>query len=311
MKLIRGLHNISRHTSHTRGRAITIGNFDGVHTGHQKIIQQLTQQAQKLQLRSLLISFSPTPKVFFNQGEGVLSNFQEKYHLLDKLGLDEHLIIAFNQSFSELSADDFLQQILLHKLKMKYCLIGDDFHFGAGRLGDFGFLQRASKHHEFEIQRIDSVLFAQRRVSSSKIRSLLTAGDFATAAQFLGREFSISGKIIRGAQKGRTIDFPTINIPIKRQISPVSGVFAVRVILEGKIYQGVCNVGNRPTVGGQKILLEVFLFEFSQTVYGKWAQVIFKHKLRDEQKFASFLDLKQQIKLDTERAKTFFAHVKD
>jgi len=302
MQLIRGLHNLKNHA----GSVVTIGNFDGVHVGHEKIILRLVESAKALGLPSVLISFSPTPQCFFGREQATLSNFKEKHQLLDRLGVDKHLLIYFNQTFSELKAKDFIQQVLLDKLNMKHCLIGDDFRFGKKRQGDLGLLQSLSKTKGFSVENTQSVLCNDCRASSSEIRTLLAHGDLAAVTQMLGREFSISGKIIHGQQKGRTIGFPTINIPIKRKISPVLGVFATTVEVQGSVFQGVCNIGNRPTINGEEILLEVFLFDFDRDVYGFEAKVVFKHKIRDEEKFDSFKALKQQIELDTQQAKDFF-----
>ena len=302
MQLIRGLHNLKKHL----GSVVTIGNFDGVHVGHEKIISRLVESAKVLGLPSVLISFAPTPQCFFGREQAILSNFKEKHRLLAQLGVDEHLLIRFNQDFSELKAKDFIQQVLLGKLNMKLCLIGDDFRFGKGRQGDLKLLQSLSSTKDFSVENTQSVLCNDCRASSSEIRTLLTQGGLGDAAQMLGREFSISGKIIHGQQKGRTIGFPTINIPIKRKISPVLGVFATTVEIDGVAYQGVCNIGNRPTVSGTKTLLEVFLFDFDRDVYGLEAKVVFKHKIRDEEKFDSFEKLKQQISLDTQQAKACF-----
>ncbi|SFV82556.1 Riboflavin kinase / FMN adenylyltransferase [hydrothermal vent metagenome] len=302
MQLIRGLHNLKNHA----GSVVTIGNFDGVHVGHEKIILRLVESAKALGLPSVLISFSPTPQCFFGREQATLSNFKEKHQLLDRLGVDKHLLIYFNQTFSELKAKDFIQQVLLDKLNMKHCLIGDDFRFGKKRQGDLGLLQSLSKTKGFSVENTQSVLCNDCRASSSEIRTLLAHGDLAAVTQMLGREFSISGKIIHGQQKGRTIGFPTINIPIKRKISPVLGVFATTVEVQGSVFQGVCNIGNRPTINGEEILLEVFLFDFDRDVYGFEAKVVFKHKIRDEEKFDSFKALKQQIELDTQQAKAFF-----
>ncbi|HAD99492.1 MAG TPA: bifunctional riboflavin kinase/FAD synthetase [Gammaproteobacteria bacterium] len=302
MQFIRGLHNLKNHA----GSVVTIGNFDGVHVGHEKIILRLVESAKALGLPSVLISFSPTPQCFFGREQATLSNFKEKHQLLDRLGVDKHLLIYFNQTFSELKAKDFIQQVLLDKLNMKHCLIGDDFRFGKKRQGDLGLLQSLSKTKGFSVENTQSVLCNDCRASSSEIRTLLAHGDLAAVTQMLGREFSISGKIIHGQQKGRTIGFPTINIPIKRKISPVLGVFATTVEVQGSVFQGVCNIGNRPTINGEEILLEVFLFDFDRDVYGFEAKVVFKHKIRDEEKFDSFKALKQQIELDTQQAKAFF-----
>ncbi len=302
MNVIRGLHNLKKYP----GSVVTIGNFDGVHIGHQHIISRLVEKSKQLGLPSIIISFSPTPQSFFGRESATLSNFKQKHRLLEKLGLDAHLIIKFDAQLSKLSAQDFINEILLKKLGVRFCLIGDDFRFGAGRMGDFKLLKDFAQQHNFEVENTQSILCASCRASSSKIRELLSQGEFNSVAKMLGREFSISGKIIHGKQLGRTINFPTINVPIKRNISPVLGVFAVQVDLLGKLFNGVCNIGKRPTVNGENILLEVFLFDFNQDVYGEFSNIIFKLKIRDEQKFDSFDQLKEQIKLDTQTAKDFF-----
>ncbi|MBC8493494.1 MAG: bifunctional riboflavin kinase/FAD synthetase [Candidatus Thioglobus sp.] len=302
MNIIRGLHNLTKHS----GSVVTIGNFDGVHIGHQHMIKRLVEKSKALGLPSVLISFSPTPQSFFGHQQAALSNFKQKHQLLAALGLDFHLIIKFDQAFSKLSANEFIQRILLDKLNMKFCLIGDDFRFGARRTGDFTLLKERGMLAGFEVENTHSVLCDDCRASSSTIRKLLSQGDFKSANKMLGYEFSIAGKVAHGKQLGRTINFPTINIPIKRKISPVLGVFAVQVAIIGKIFNGVCNIGKRPTVNGENILLEVFLFDFDQTVYGEQTTVMFKKHIRDEQKFDSFDALKAQIKLDTQTAKDFF-----
>ncbi|WP_190600428.1 bifunctional riboflavin kinase/FAD synthetase [Candidatus Vesicomyidisocius sp. SY067_SCS001] len=298
MKIIRGLKNLKPHL----GSVVTIGNFDGVHIGHQKIIKTLVNKAQIMNLPSVLVSFSPTPQHFFGHEQATLSSFKQKHALLTSLGVDEHLLINFNTSFSQLTANTFIHKILLDKLKVKLCLVGDDFRFGSNQTGDFSLLQTFN----FEVEKTPTVLYNLNRVSSSKIRQSLKKGNFYLANQLLGRKFSISGKIIPCQKQGRTIGFPTINIPIKRKISPLLGIFAVNVELNNKIYNGVCNLGKRPTVGGETVLLEVFLFDFNKQVYGEYTKVIFKYKIRDEQKFDSFLALKEQIKLDVKNAKFFF-----
>ena len=302
MKIIRGLHNLTKYM----GSVVTIGNFDGVHKGHQHIITRLVKQSKLLGLPSVLISFSPTPQSFFGHEQATISNFKQKHQLLEQLGLDIHLIINFNQLFSKITAEDFIQQVLVAKLAMKFCLIGDDFRFGAGRTGDFKLLQKQALQANFDVENTDSILCNDCRASSSTIRKLLSQGELKSAQQMLGREFSIAGKVIHGKQLGRTIDFPTINIPIKRKISPVLGVFAVQASIIGQTFNGVCNIGKRPTVNGENILLEVFLFDFDQTVYGEQANVVFKQRIRDERKFESFEALKAQISLDTQAAKKFF-----
>lgn len=302
MKLIRGLHNLEKQQS----SVVTIGNFDGMHAGHKKIILRLIEKSKAMGVPSVLISFSPTPQSFFGRPQAMLSSFKEKHGLLSKLGLDTHLIIRFNQAFSQLEASEFVQTILLDKLKMKHCLVGDDFRFGKGRKGDFELLKILSKINDFTVKKTLSILLDNHRISSSEIRSLLEQGEMRLAAQMLGREFSIVGKVIHGLKNGRNIGFPTINIPIKRKISPVHGIFAVTVELQEKLYQGVCSIGNRPIVGGSKTLLEVFLFDFDEQVYGLEVKTVFKYKVRNERNFEDFEALKRQIELDVEIAKNFF-----
>lgn len=304
MKLTRGLHNIS---TQPKPSAVTIGNFDGVHKGHQEIIKHLTDKANQLSLHSVLVSFSPTPEQFFGRNHALLSNFREKHQLLSQTNLDENLLIRFNQSFSKLSAEAFVEKILVQSLNVRYCLIGDDFRFGKNRQGDYALLKKLSDKHNFIVENVNSIKSGEVRISSSSIRSTLANGDFKKACHFLGREYFIAGRIVHGDKKGRTIGFPTINIPIKRKISPVQGVFAVIASVKNAQYFGVCNVGKRPTVGGDKTRLEVFLFDFNQDVYGETAKIVFKYRIRDEKKFDSFDMLKNQINEDVLKAKNYFS----
>ncbi len=302
MEIIRGLHNLSR----LEGCVVTIGNFDGVHLGHQKIILRALEKSKLLKVPLLVISFHPTPQAFFNRPKPSISSFREKHLMLEKIGVNKHLIINFNRRFSEITAEDFVEKILVTKLNIKYLLIGDDFRFGKDRMGDLKMLERFSKKYFFGVENTHSILYSQKRISSSKIRSLLDKGGLSEAANLLGREFSIEGRIAHGNKKGRTINFPTINIPIRRRLSPILGVFAVIVEIEKQRYYGVCNLGKRPTIGGERTLLEVYIFDFAKDVYGKNAKVTFKHKVRDEEKFDSFAELKKQIEIDTKKVKDFF-----
>jgi riboflavin kinase/FMN adenylyltransferase len=226
--------------------------------------------------------------------------------LLESLGVDKHLLIRFNKAFSDTSANSFIEEIIMDQLNARYCLIGDDFRFGKDRLGDFDLLQKYAKLGGFSADKLGDIQIKGQRVSSSAIRNCLALGKFDKAEQLLGRPYSISGLIAHGAKQGRTIGFPTINIGIRRNLSPVLGVFAVLVEINNTSYYGVCNVGKRPTVGGEKTLLEVFLFDFDQEVYGEHATVVFKNRVREEKKFASFDELKTQIAEDVKSAKHFF-----
>ena len=302
MELIRGLHNLKKQP----GCILTIGNFDGIHLGHQEILKKLVSRSKKMGLPSLVVSFSVTPETFFGRPKARLSSFRDKHLFLESMGVDKHLLIRFNKAFSELSASSFINQILVQKIGVKNCFIGDDFRFGKGRLGDFSMLKAASHENNYTIEKLNSVLLDGLRVSSSAVRNFLTDGNFTGAEKFLGRPFSISGKVAHGDKLGRTIGFPTANISIHRKLSPILGVYSVLVKLKSQTYNGVCNVGKRPTLGGKKTLLEVFIFDFDEEIYGDYVTVIFKQKCRDEKKFESFDELKKQIKKDVEKSRLFF-----
>ena len=302
MELIRGLHNLKS----LSGCVLTIGNFDGVHVGHQEILKKLVKKAKELGLPSLVISFSVTPETFFGRPKARINNLRDKHLLLESLGVDKHLLIRFNKSFSELRAAEFVNKVLVEKTGVRYCFVGDDFRFGKDREGDFSMLKKMSLEHNFALQKINGVSIGGLRVSSSEIRKMLTKGDFKSAETFLGRPFSISGKVAHGAQIGRTIGFPTANIGIKRRLSPVLGVYSVHIEHSSKTYTGVCNVGKRPTLGETKTLLEVFVFDFDQEIYGENVNVIFRQKCRNEIKFGSFDELKKQIEKDVEKSRGFF-----
>jgi riboflavin kinase/FMN adenylyltransferase len=303
MELIRGLHNLKK----LPGCVLTVGNFDGVHIGHQEILKSLVKKAKKQGVCSLVISFSVTPQTFFGRPQARISSFKEKHLLLQSLGVDKHLLIRFNKAFSEISATDFINKILIEKINMRHCFVGDDFRFGSRREGDYSMLKKASINNNFTVQKIGDISINGRRVSSTEIRKTLTDGDFEAAEAFLGRPFSISGRVANGDQLGRTIGFPTANISIKRKLSPVLGVYSVLIEHNSKMYAGVCNVGKRPTLGGTKTLLEVFIFDFNQEIYGDPVKVVFKQKCRDEIKFSSIEELKKQIQKDVEKSRLFFS----
>ena len=305
MQLIRGLHNLQKQS----GCVLTIGNFDGIHTGHQKIIKRVVEKARKLKLPSLVVSFSVTPESFFGRPKARLSSFRDKHLYLKSMGVDQHLLIRFNSSFSQTSATSFVKNVLIEKLKVKHCFIGDDFRFGKDRLGNYETLEKFSKSNNFIVENVERVSLDDQRVSSSAVRLCLSSGNFSMAEKLLGRPFAISGRVVHGDKKGRTIGFPTINVGISRRQSPVLGVFNVLVKINKKSYSGVCNVGKRPTVGGEKILLEVFIFDFNREIYGERVTIVFKHKSREELKFASLEELKLQITKDVEIGKRYFESI--
>jgi riboflavin kinase/FMN adenylyltransferase len=288
------------------GSVVTIGNFDGIHLGHQKIIAQLKEHAEKLQVPSVVISFNPTPQNFFGADHAVLSSYEEKDFFLSSLGINYHLVINFNKEFSNINAQTFIEEFLLRKLNIKLCLVGDDFRFGKNRVGDFSLLQENGDKHGFAVEETATIEHNQIRISSTRIRECLQQNNLEETKKLLGRSYSISGKIVRGQQRGRTINFPTINILPNRSKSPVSGVFAVKVKLSGQTYFGICNAGHKPTVNGREFLFETHIFDFEKDVYEQFAEIAFLKHVRPEKKFNSFEELKDQIEKDVIVAKKFF-----
>lgn len=306
MELIRGIHNIK---PWHRGCVLTIGNFDGVHLGHQSVLRRLTEQAQRLGVPSCVMVFEPQPRELFtgNQAPPRLTRLREKYQQLARLGIDRLLCVRFNADFAAHSPEHFIRGLLVDKLGVRFLVVGDDFRFGQNRGGDFGQLTRAGRAFDFEVVSTQSWCMNRQRVSSTLIRKALGQDQLEAAAQMLGRRFSVCGRVAHGAKLGRTIGFPTANVALKRQVIPVSGVYAVDFWLNGQCYPGVANIGNKPTVNGSQSLLEVHLFDFSGDLYGKQVEVELRHKLRNEQKFASFALLKEQIQRDAAAARQWFA----
>ena len=306
MELIRGIHNLK---PHHQGCVLTIGNFDGVHLGHQSVLRQLTVKAEQLQLPATVMTFEPQPleMIIGDKAPARLTRLRDKYAALQKQGIDQLLCVNFNRKFAALSADDFITELLVKQLGVKYLVVGDDFRFGYKRQGDFAMLQAAGIKYGFAVVSMASFTLDQARVSSTMVREALAQDDLALAEQLLGRPFSIFGKVAHGAKLGRTIGFPTANIPLKRCVDPINGVYVVEVLGLGKqVIAGVANIGKRPTVGGERTQLEVNLFDFTGDLYGKQLEVVLKKRLRGEAKFASFDALRQQIEQDVIAAKNYF-----
>lgn len=306
MELIRGLHNVyDRHC----GSIATIGNFDGVHRGHQAVIARLRQQADALGLPLMVITFEPHPSEYFAKDKvsARLTRLREKLLALQRYGVDYVLCLPFNAKLATLPADQFVQTILIDRLHIKYLLIGDDFHFGLNRLGDFNLLCKFGAKYGFEVESLVPVLSAGRRISSTWVRTALNQGDLQQAQLLLDHPYSMSGRVVHGDKRGQALGIPTANIYLHRHTAPVSGVFAVQMLgITQSPVPGVANVGCRPTVDGTRSLLEVHLFNFKQDIYGCYVQVDFLHKLRDEVRYPSLTLLKEQIMRDVIQAKDFF-----
>lgn len=306
-ELIRGLHNLSPLHG---GSVVTIGAFDGVHLGHQAILKQVVAKARVLELPSVAMVFEPLPNEYFgaDKAPARLMPLRDKLSALFDAGIDRVLCLRFDAKLAALSADEFVQTVLIDGLGVKHLVVGDDFRFGCDRRGDFELLRGWGARANFTVDDSKTLKVSGDRASSTRIRKALADGDFALAAEQLGQPYAISGRVIYGQQLGRTIGVPTANVQLKRYRSPLNGVFTVCVRLgNGQKYTGVANVGVRPTVAGDsRALLEVHIFDFIGDLYGTCIDVEFCSKLRNEKKFDSIEQLKQQIDQDIEQARAYF-----
>ncbi len=307
MLLIRGLHNLR--PAH-RDCIATIGNFDGVHLGHQAVFAALNERTSAAGLPSLVITFEPQPMEFFcpEQAPARLTRLREKIQAIAACGIDRVLLIKFDGRFAGIEAGDFVRRVLVDQLGIRHLYVGDDFRFGAGRSGDFALLRRMGVAHGFGVESLETVSDNGTRISSTRVREALQIGDLDHARRCLGRSYEICGRVGHGNKRGRTIGFPTMNLPLLRRSTPLRGVFAVRVTgLTSDPLPGVANIGNRPTLeGDNRFLLEVHLFDFDEDAYGRQVEVEFIERIRDEHKFESFEALREQIARDVECARAIF-----
>jgi len=306
MELIRGLHNLR--PSH-RGCVATIGNFDGVHLGHQAVIGQLAEKAQALNLPTTVITFEPQPLEFFSPDKAParLTRLREKVQALRRFAVDRVLCIAFDTHFAAQSAEDFIELVLVGGLDVRYLVVGDDFRFGAGRRGDFAMLQAAGREYDFQVVNMHTFNIDGERVSSTRIRTALATADLAAAEKLLGRPYRMCGRVAHGDKIGRAIGIPTANIHLHRQLTPLKGIFVVELFgLAGEPLPGVASIGTRPTINGTRPLLEVHLLDFDREIYGTYVNVNFLLKLRDEKRFETVEAMAQQIRLDIGHAREFF-----
>jgi riboflavin kinase/FMN adenylyltransferase len=307
MQLVRGLHNLK---PEHRNCAVTIGNFDGVHHGHQALLRLLSEKAREKNIPSALMSFDPLPHEYFSKSKPAprLTSARERYTLIaeldESLRPDMLLILRFDDRLARLSAEDFVSRVLVDALAVKAVVIGDDFRFGKGRTGDYDYLKTAGDKHGFEVLALSTHSVDNMRVSSTGIRQALLDDRLSDAERMLGKPYRICGRVAHGDKRGRTIGFPTANIRLNRPAIPLSGVYSVTMCSpELGDVQGIANIGKRPTVDGVRDQLEVHLFDFEKDIYGMNICVSFHHKIRDEKKFDSFELLKQQIELDCVRAR--------
>jgi riboflavin kinase/FMN adenylyltransferase len=293
-----------------RGGVVTLGNFDGVHLAHQRMIQALVAQAHAWGVSSGVILFEPQPLEFFSElPPARLTSFEEKCQVLEGLGVDYVLRLEFNEAMAAMPAEAFVETVLVKALGVKHVLVGDDFRFGWQRQGDLALLTRLGTQHGFTTEGLASIMDGSDRISSTGVRQALKAGEFDRAARWLGRPYSMRGVVQHGDQRGRTLGYPTANLDPGRNPLPFTGVYAVKVHGLGPTpLLGMANLGTRPTVDGRKTLLEVNIFNFDQTIYGQGIEVEFCHKIRNEQRFESLDALKAQIHADHLAVESYFHH---
>ncbi|OGT52431.1 MAG: riboflavin biosynthesis protein RibF [Gammaproteobacteria bacterium RIFCSPHIGHO2_12_FULL_42_13] len=290
------------------GSVVTIGNFDGVHIGHQRLMVLLQSAASTLALPSVALTFHPHPSEFFaaHATSARIMRFSEKWRVLESFDLDYCYVMRFSEALARLSPEEFVNTILVKQLNTKKIIVGDEFKFGAKRAGDITLLKDLGQQYGFVVEALSQSCHEGRRICSTDIREAIQQGDFQLSKTLMGRSFTLSGKVAYGNQIGRTLGFPTANIYLRRKQVPLMGIFVVRVFgLSQAPLPGVASVGYRPTFNGKEILLEVHLFDFDQVIYGKRLTVEFLHKIRDEIKFTSVDALIEKMHEDAKIARTW------
>jgi len=305
MKIYEGLAGFKP----VKNAVVTSGTFDGVHLGHQKILNRIREIARSIQGETVLITFWPHPRLVLHPEEHklrLLSTFEEKTKLLRQLGIDHLITIPFTQEFSQLTSEEFIRKVLIESLETKKLVIGYDHRFGKNREGSFDYLKANSSEFGFDLEEISRQEVEDIGVSSTKIRKSLESGDVKTAMTYLGRPYELNGIVIKGQQIGRSIGFPTANIHIPNdyKLIPKDGVYAVVASVDGCIYKAMLNIGNRPTVDGTKRTVEAHLFDFQGDLYNKQITVYFREFIREEQKFENLEALKNQLVRDQQTART-------
>ncbi len=308
MQLIRGIHNFQGQG--TSPCVLTIGNFDGVHLGHQRILARVKEKAREQQWASSVMLFEPQPMEWFKpeQAPARIMSLRDKLTVLRQHNIERVFCARFNKSFQSLSAGDFVRRVLVEGLNVRHLVVGDDFRFGSGREGDFAYLQQAGAAYGFTVEDTPTYLHKGERVSSTRIRRALAQGDLETAEALLGHPYFISGRVHHGDKIGRTLNAPTANLVLRHTKVPISGVYAVTVTGAGlKEHAAVASVGTRPTVDGKELRLEVHLLNFEGDLYGQHLTVTMKHFLRPELKFDGLDALQQAIHQDIQQATQWFS----
>ena len=297
----------------TKPTIVTIGTFDGVHLGHQKIVAQITKNAHVLNCESLVLTFFPHPRMVLQEGTEMklLNTLNEKIALLDNLGIDNLVIHPFDKEFSRLTAEEFVKKVLVDVFKIKKIIIGYDHRFGRNRTATIDDLINFGETYGFEVEQISAEEINEVSISSTKIRNALLEGNIELAANYLGYDYSLTGIIFKGKQLGRTIGYPTANITIEEdyKLIPNNGVYIAKSVLNGKTVFGMMNIGTRPTVDGTKQTIEINFFDFKQDLYGQKITISLLHRMRSEQKFESIDALKNQLGKDKKTALAFIENL--
>lgn len=302
-------HGIEQITHRLKNPAITIGNFDGVHTGHQALFQRVKQWAEQLNGQSVVMTFHPHPLEVLFPGKNLsfITSHEQKLELIANFSIDATIVVPFNTEFSQISAREFVEDLLVRKIGIKAVVVGYDYRFGRNREGDIDFLRQLGKEHGFQVDAVSGIRMDDMVVSSTAIRKMIVEGNISKANRLLGRLFEVSGTIITGRRRGAGLGFPTANIRMPAQTPPRTGVYVVEAEVEGKTYGGAANLGYNPTFGDSELSLEVHLFDFNRDVYGKPITVRFIDRLRDEKRFSGPNDLIEQIRKDVESARKILA----
>lgn len=306
MEIYQGIEQV-RHR--LKNPAITIGNFDGVHTGHQALFRKVKEWAQKLDGQSVVMTFHPHPLAVLFPGNPLsfITSHEQKLDLIADFGIDATIVVPFSKDFSQISAREFVEDLLVGSIGVKAVVVGYDYRFGRNREGDISFLRQLGEEHGFQVDTVPGIRMDDMVVSSTAIRKMIVEGNISKANQLLGRLFEVSGTIIPGRKRGAGLGFPTANIRMPAQTPPRTGVYVVEAEIDGNTYGGAANLGYNPTFGDVDLSLEVHLFDFNQDVYGKPISVRFIDRLRDEKRFSGPQDLIDQIRKDVETARKIYS----
>lgn len=288
---------------------VTIGNFDGVHQGHQQLIKEVVKQAKQRNCLATVVTMNPLPQQYFSgkYAIDILTDLKLKAQLMKKMDVDVLCVLNFNDRLASMQAIDFYQKILKSGLNSQYILVGDDFRFGANRQGGFDELSQWGQFDDIVVKRMSSIEITDTRVSSTVIRALLAAGDFSRAKALLGRDFKLIGRVAHGRKKGRELGFPTLNLELRQGGFPLHGIYFTKVKIGSEFYPSVTSVGHNPTVGGNAKRVEVHVLDFNQEIYGQTVEVLFYKKLRNEVEFGSLTELTDAIAHDVKIGREFFA----